>query len=49
MFDALKSLYMTFFSVVCKKASPLAAPIAILILASQDSGSPPPPENVTSS
>lgn len=35
MLEALKSRNITFFSVVCKNASPLAAPIAILILVSQ--------------
>ena len=39
IFEALKSLYMTFFSEVCRKARPRAAPIAILSLLSQDSGS----------
>lgn len=39
IFEALKSLYMTFFSEVCRKASPRAAPIAIWSLLSQDSGS----------
>jgi hypothetical protein len=32
MLDVLKSRYMTGFSAPCKKASPLAAPIAIFIL-----------------
>ena len=37
--EALKSLYMTFFSEVCKKARPQAAPISILSLMSQEIGS----------
>lgn len=39
MFEVLKSLYMICTSEVCKKAKPRAAPIAILSLLSQDSGS----------
>jgi hypothetical protein len=39
IFEALKSLYMTFFSEVCKKARPRAAPIAIFSRMSQESGS----------
>ena len=39
IFEALKSLYMTIFSEVCKKARPRAAPISILSLMSQESGS----------
>lgn len=39
IFDALKSLYITSFSAECKKAKPLAAPIVILILFSQERGS----------
>jgi len=35
MFEALKSLYMTGFSSSWRNISPLAAPIAILILVSQ--------------
>ena len=39
IFEALKSPYMTWFTELCKKARPRAAPIAILILLSQDSRS----------
>lgn len=42
MLDALKSLYMTCCSASCKNESPLAAPIATLILVAQDSGWGPP-------
>lgn len=35
MFEALTSLYITGFSSSWRKASPLAAPIAILILVNQ--------------
>lgn len=41
MFEDLKSLYITDFSEVCKKPKPLAAPMAIFNLISQDSGSGP--------
>lgn len=41
MFEDLKSLYMTVFSDVCKKARPLAAPMAIFSLISHESGSGP--------
>ena len=39
IFEALKSLYMTFFSEVCRKARPRAAPITILSRMPQESGS----------
>lgn len=42
MLEALKSLYMTWDSASCRKERPLAAPIATLILNTQESGCGPP-------
>lgn len=41
MLEVLKSLYITCFSAACRNASPRAAPMAIFILRSHESGSPP--------